>query len=67
MRAATLEDTYALQSDGVLHVSSIVRAGRRVEETLQVYRRADRWQPQNEWAAGRALGVGTAWRNPFSR
>lgn len=67
LRAATLEDTYTLKADGALHVKSVVRAGSRVEETLQVYRRADRWQPQNDWAAGGALGVGTGWRTPFSR
>ena len=65
--AASLLDTYSLQDDGSLHVLSVVRSGSRVESTLQIYRFAESWQPQNDWANGGVLGVGNIFRNPFSR
>ena len=65
--AASLDDMYSIKSDGSLHVRSVLRVGNKVEDTLQVYRSADTWKPQNEWSNGAALGVGNIFRNPFSR
>lgn len=65
--AASLDDMYCIKSDGSLHVRSVLRVGNKVEDTLQVYRSADTWKPQNEWSNGAALGVGNIFRNPFSR